>query len=156
VIIRKTLILIGFWLLTACTTPLNRADHAKNALLSFFNLLNQEDYQSAGAYFGGGYELLTDMNPDINPSNHALLWESACRNNGFICLPVSRATFLNSTGNIFLFEVEFLQADGTQFSQGACCGEDPASVVPRTLFLYRVLATDEGEYLVLDLPVYTP
>jgi hypothetical protein len=156
-IIRKTFTLLCFWLLVGCTTPLNRADRAENALLNFFNLLNRGDYQSASTYFGGEYGPLTDMNPGINPSDHADLWANACHNNGFICLPVSKAIFLGSTeNNIFSFEVEFLQADGSQFSRGACCGEDPASVIPQTLFIYRVLETDEGEYLVLDLPVYIP
>lgn len=96
------------------------------------------------------------MNPAVDPSDHALLWENACRNNGFMCLQVSRATFLELRGSIYAFEVEFMQADGTQFSRGACCGEDPASVNPQTTFLYGVLETEKGEFLVLELPVYIP
>jgi hypothetical protein len=96
------------------------------------------------------------MNPEINPSDHALLWANACHNNGFACLPVLRTTFLESTGNIYTFTVEFMQADGSQFIQGACCGEDPTSVVPKTTFIYRVLETVKREYQVMDLPVYIP
>lgn len=155
-IIRKSFILLCFWLLVGCTTPLKAADRAEKALVEFFDLLSKEKYQAASDYYGGQYDTLMDMNSEINPSDHALLWANACRNNGFACLPVLRTTFLESTGNIYSFKIEFMQADGSLFIQGACCGEDPASVVPQTTFIYRVLETVKREYLVMDLPVYIP
>jgi hypothetical protein len=153
---RKTFILLCFLMLAGCTTPSVEPDLAENALILYFYLLNQGDYQSASAYYGGDYKTLIEMNPAVNPSDHALLWENACLNNGFMCLQVSRATFLGLRGGIYSFEVEFMQADGTQFSRGACCGEDPASVIPQTTFLYGVIEPKKGEFLVLELPVYVP
>ncbi len=155
-IIQKTCIIVCFLHLGGCTPSINRVDLANNALVEFFDLLSQGNYQSARSYFGGSYETLTYMNPDINPTDYENLWANACRNNGFVCLPVLKSTLIKIEGDLYTFEVEFRRSDGGQFSLGACCGEDPASVVPRTVFIYHVLKTETGNYLVQDLPVYTP
>jgi hypothetical protein len=155
-IIRKAFIILTCMILVGCTSIGPRTDRAEKSLVEFFNLLSQGKYKSAGEYFGGQYETLTEMNPGINPSDHALLWANACRTNGFACLPVSKITFLESTGSVLSFKVEFKRADGSQFSQGACCGEESAFGVTQTFFIYHVLETQEGKYLVLDLPVYIP
>jgi hypothetical protein len=154
--IRKAVIILGFLLLGGCTTSINASDRAKNALIDFFDLLNQGQYLAASDYYGGDYGTLTGMNPDINSSDHAQLWENACEYNGFVCLSVLKATLKGTEGDQYIFEVEFKQPDGSIFSRGACCGEDPASVIPQTTFIYYVLATEMGKFLVLDLPVYIP
>jgi len=155
-IIRKAFIILLCTLLMGCTPIASRAERAEKTLIEFFDLLNQEDYQTATAYYGGNYETLIGMNPTLTPSNHALLLAYACRKNGFACRQILKTTFLDLSGSDYSFEVEIMNADGTQLSRGACCGEDLVSVEPQITFIYRVLETKEGGYLVLDLPVYIP
>jgi hypothetical protein len=155
-IIRKVFIILLCALLIGCTTVSTRVTRAGKALIGFFALLNQEDYLAATAYYGGDYETLIGMNPDVDPSDYVQLWSNACRNNGFACLRVSKATFIEHKDAYFYYGVEFMQSDGSLFSLGACCGEDQASVDPQTTFIYRVLEAGEGGYLIMDLPVYIP
>jgi hypothetical protein len=56
----------------------------------------------------------------------------------------------------FVFIVQFQNADGTQFIQGPCCGEDATTSPPVSEFKYTVTKTENGSYLVMDMPPYVP
>jgi hypothetical protein len=155
-IIRKLFIILSAALLVGCSAVTLRAGRAEEALNTYFYELNRGDYLLADSYYAGEYETLISMNPVVDPSDHAKLWSNACQFNGFTCMQILRTTFLEYDDYVFSFEVEFKLADGSQFSRGACCGENPESVESQATFIYRVLETTEKEYKVLDLPVYIP
>ncbi|MBN2258686.1 MAG: hypothetical protein JW704_12870 [Anaerolineaceae bacterium] len=96
------------------------------------------------------------MNPALSTEDHTALWEAACQRNGFNCLPIYDLELVGLTGNIFIFDVRFQNPDGGIFHLGPCCGEDPSTIPPQAVFSYRVLELSFEEYVVLDLPVYSP
>ena len=146
--------LLIIMILTACSQP--REAQAQQVLLDFFSNLEQGNYASAQELYGGSYEILVEMNPDLDPDDHVTLLQNACQVNGFQCLDVRVVTFneLTSKGE-YIFTVEFENPDGSLFELGACCGETPTTS-PQFQFEYRVVESDEGTFLVLDLPVYVP
>jgi hypothetical protein len=154
--VRFVLAILAFILIVGCSPIDSRTEYAKNALVEFFELLNQDNYQTAAELYGGDYSTLINMNPLVDPLDHATLWGNACHNNGFMCLKIHKATFRERTGNIYYFDVEFIQADGTLFSRGACCGENPKLFEAQETFLFRLINNEPNQYRVLDLPVYVP
>jgi hypothetical protein len=44
--------------------------------------------------------------------------------------------------------------EGNTFQRGACC--DESATTPQGEFEYRVMKMDDGEFKVMDLPVYVP
>ncbi|MGW8227051.1 MAG: hypothetical protein ACWGOY_15020, partial [Anaerolineales bacterium] len=49
------------------------------------NQLEFHNYERAAELFGGSYEILQTMNPDIDPDDHLTLLRHACEGNGFQC-----------------------------------------------------------------------
>jgi hypothetical protein len=141
--------------LTACASPRADEENARQALVTFFDLLNSGQYAAADALYGGSYESLAAMNPDLDIADHAALWERGCTQNGLQCLTVRSATPGKSSDGIFLFKVEFNATDGNLFIQGPCCGATETEMPSQSLFDYHVIDL-EGQYKVIDLPVYTP
>ena len=143
-------------LLSSCATSTGKKDQAQQALRDFFEHLAQGEYEAAAAQYAGSYETLVSFNPDLDPDDHVALWQSGCQFNGLQCLTVRTATFttLADSGE-YIFTVEFNAHDGSLFVLGACCGEEP--VTPsQSQFEYRVVEGEDGQYLVLDMPVYIP
>ena len=141
-------------ILFACSQP--REAQAQQVLLDFFSNLEQGNYASAQEVYGGSYEALVEINPDLDPDDHVTLLQNACQVNGFQCLDVRVVTFneLTSKGE-YIFTVEFENPDGSLFELGSCCGETPTTS-PQFQFEYRVVESSDGSFLVLDLPVYVP
>lgn len=132
-------------------------DEAAVALQNYFDDLHSGDYAAAVALYGGDYEWLTAMNPDIDPADHVALFTNGCRNNGFQCLELLKITFSSQPSeNEYMFFVQFKNADGTHFVQGPCCGEDETTSPPVSEFAYTVTRNEAGEYQVLELPPYVP
>jgi len=98
-----TILLVG-----SCATNSEKQDQALQVLQSFFEKLAQKDYETAAAHYAGSYETLVSFNPDLDPDDHAALWQSSCQLNGLKCLTVRSATFtkVNYAGE-FVFIVEF-------------------------------------------------
>ena len=130
---------------------------ARQVLLGYFQALNQGNYAQAVAYYGGDYEVLTDNNPTIPSEEHPALFQAACRMNGFQCfLPINRIVDVQQTApGEYQFLVEFKDPNGGVFEQGPCCGADPDSQPPVSLFSFAV-KEEKGKFLVQDLPVYVP
>ena len=139
---------------TACTTP--KETLAQQALMDFFSNLAQGDFVSAQELYGGSYEILVEMNPDLNPDDHETLLQNACQINGFQCIDARIVTFneLTSKGE-YIFTIEFEKPDGSLFVLEACCGETPTTP-PQFQFEYRVVESGDGTFHVLELPVYIP
>ncbi len=131
-------------------------DLARRALFIFFQFLHDGSYQEATEYFGGSYDTLVSMNPDLPPQDFEALLENGCRNNGLQCILVDKVVEEEQTSaQEFKFTVEFKNEDGVLFTLGPCCGED-ATVQPlKSQFVYTVVK-DGDRFLVQELPQYVP
>lgn len=148
--------ILAVLLLSSCATSTGKKDQAHQALRDFFEHLAQGEYEAAAAQYAGSYETLVSFNPDLDPDDHFALWQSGCQINSLQCLTVRRATFnVMADSGEYIFTVEFNAHDGSLFILGACCGEEP--VTPsQSQFEYRVVEGEDGQYRVLDMPVYVP
>jgi len=145
------------WLVTiavlcaGCTGQAEKPDLAQQALEDFFDALVNGQYEQAVSLFGGSYETLVEMNPEIPADNFPILWQAACQINGYLCLPIRIITFNETTsGGVYLFSVEFSTMDGELFVQPGVT--DP----PQFSFEFRVVQGADGRFLVLDYPPYVP
>ena len=141
---------------SAPATPDYRAE-ASQALQTFFDDLNRGDYEAAVSLYGGSYDWLSSMNPDIDSSDHVALFSQGCQFNGFVCMRTLSIKFDSQpSANEFVFVVQFQNADGTLFVQGPCCGEDETTSPPVSEFKYTVTRTESGTYQVMEMPPYVP
>ena len=132
------------------------ASEAHAVLIEFFDLLNAKQYAEADLLYGGDYEQLQLSNPEADPSDHTLLWTSACERAGLQCLKVREAVFKRLQGDTYIFQVEFSNADGSLFVLGPCCGADETEMPPVSQFEYHVARDNHLRFQVMDLPPYTP
>jgi hypothetical protein len=131
-------------------------ESARQALVSFFSLLHDGEYEQATALYGGVYSGLQDLNPNVDPDDHTALFKNACSLNGAQFLEVRQSTLLDQpSAAVFRFYVEFSNDDGSLFSRGPCCGDENPDNVEQTGFI-TVLFGCTGKYQVLELPVYVP
>jgi hypothetical protein len=131
-------------------------DSARQALLSFFSLLHNQQFDKAIDYFGGDYDNLRYMNPDTPSQYRDALLRQACTTNGFFCMDVKsvmKEEQLNAES--FRFTVEFQNEDGSLFILGPCCGATEEEMPSRSEFEYTVMLRD-GRYQVMELPVFVP
>ena len=153
-------ILLG---LTACAgaapeptrSPTSASDRAAEALTEFFAALDQGRFADADTLYGGPYDVLQEINPDIDPEDHARLFERYCTQNGGVCLPVGSIVAQGvAEDGAELFIVQFTSDDGTVFGRGPCCGE-PDTGARTTEFAFTVQEID-GTRRVMELPPYVP
>jgi len=155
---KSSVIFLLCLLLTACAIfpAQNESAKAAESLTQFFQYLTDGDYARADELYGGDYEALQSMNPQISSEDHAALWEYGCALNGLQCLPVLRIVSSQVTAEgEYMFVVEFRRKDGELFVFGPCCGASETEMPPVSLFEYHVVKSD-GHFLVLDLPVFVP
>lgn len=143
-------------LMAGCGAPGGDEAAARQALTEFFKHLNNTEYEQAVALYGGDYQVMSEWNPDLDPENHAALWENGCTLNGLQCLEIRSATLKEQTGDTLVFTVEFNGPNGTLFTLGPCCGADETQQPSVSEFEYRLQKTADGKFLVLDQPVYVP
>ncbi len=165
---KKLIIILFLILLTACQTnvepttePINDLSsmeaQAKVDLITFFEKLNQGQYEDAIALYGGSYEVLQGYNPDVDPQDKATLMKFGCEFNGLTCLQVYDAVIKSkNSNNEFLFEVRYSNKEGEIFELGPCCGETEEEMPPVSLFEIRVSCDAESNCKVRDLPPYVP
>jgi hypothetical protein len=124
-------------------------------LTQFFSYLHDGMYAEASHVYGGSYQELADINDLIDPLDHTALWQNACKVNGFQCLYVgSIGPKGKNTSPEFTFLVGFMDDEGNTFQQEACCGD--TSATPQVEFEYLVRKMEDGQFKVMDLPVYIP
>jgi hypothetical protein len=129
-------------------------DRARDSMRAYFGALASGRYADAVARYGGSYQTLIDWNSDVAPRDRALLFARGCQQNGLQCLRLKRVvgeTTISATE--FNFVVEFLNADGTTFKRGPCCGDTEGPVITRFPFNVQKIGS---VFLVQDLPVYMP
>jgi len=150
-------------MISACT-PTNKTEtsseglkKARNTLTTFFELLNQREYEEAAALYGGDYRGLQESNILIDPKDHPALLAAGCEMNGLRCLKVKRIVDEKVVSLAeYHFTVEFLNPDGSLFVRGPCCGGNATDFPPESQFAYTVIRSCVGEFLVVELPVYVP
>ncbi len=128
---------------------------AMETLTQFFSYLHDGLYTEATRLYGGSYQELADMNSLIDPADYEALWENACKVNGFQCLYVESIGPKSQTSPTeFTFLVEFMDDEGNTFRREACCGD--TSTTQQEVFEFKVQKAQDGEFKVMDLPVYVP
>ena len=143
------LVLAAILFISACTIPKNDSEQAEQVLIAFFDFLNRGQYDESAELYGGGYELLVEFNPALDPADHPALLKNGCEINGLQCLTVLTADFKGITSEgAYLFLVQFKNADGELFVQ------QTPNAPPAFTFEYRVQKTSDGKFVVLDMPVY--
>lgn len=136
---------------------MNNEQLALQALAAFLDHLHNGRYEEAAQLYGGTYEIMTDHNPSIDPSNHAALMKNACMINGVECLEVYTAgPDRKISASEYNFKVEFMNADGTLFVRGPCCGGNETDFPPQSTFIFTVIKDSEGKFLVMNMPPYMP
>ncbi|PWH13786.1 MAG: hypothetical protein DDG59_13885 [Anaerolineae bacterium] len=130
---------------------------AKQALLEYLNALKAADYQAVVKRYGGSYDVLADMNPDLSPQDTLALWTRACQQNGFVCnLTVKHWVHAAQlSADQIRLTVELQNPDGTLFVLGPCCGAEVQDFPPLTQFDF-IVQRSGAHYLVLSLPVFVP
>jgi hypothetical protein len=130
---------------------------AIRALTAFFSHLHAGEYEQAAGLYGGTYDVMIDHNPEIDPDNHAALFRNACTINGAQCLEIGSIVLEDLfTPWEFKFVVQFKNDDGSIFELGPCCGETESDQPPQSVFVYTVVKTATDDYVVMEMPVYTP
>lgn len=138
--------------LAACTaTP---KPSAEETLHSFFTALANGDYEAAVNLYGGSYEELRQMNPDLAPTDYFKLWKHGCEFNGFVCMEVMDIVRTDESDSQTEFGVTFKTKDGELFQFTGCCGE----TLPEAITEYVILVQKDanGNYKVHSLPPYVP
>jgi hypothetical protein len=134
--------------------PADPAQAARQVLLAYFGALRAGRYAEAARLYGGSYEALVDMNPEIDPQSHAALLEAACTVNGFMCqLEPATLVQVGLAGEDIEYAVELQNADGSPFELE--CPPDVPECATRTEWTYTVRTLD-SQYFVLELPVHVP
>lgn len=155
---RLPILLILIWFaLSGCRAELSEAARAEIALGQFYLHLSQGQYLEAAELYGGSYEILINYNPDLDPADQPALWERACTVNGFQCLELRELLEVEEIApGSFYLTVTFQTAAGDTYQRGPCCGAGASDEPPHTNFTFRVTRNENGQYRVLDLPLYTP
>jgi hypothetical protein len=147
--------LFALSLLSACRSEsiLPGPSAAESTMREFFLALSKGRYADGAALYSGAYDdPLASMNPDVDPLDHALLFERYCTQNGGVCLPVKDVLRAQPTDTGLVFTVHFANPDGSTFAQGPCCGEAAGDPVTK----FDVLVSTTGDDTVLTLPPYVP
>lgn len=132
------------------------ASEAQDVLINFLTSLHVKDYAQAVPLYGGEYEQFQVFNPEIHPNDKAELWAWACDNQLLQCLEVRSATFKEMTGDSYIFQVEFSNADGSLFVLGPCCGANETEMPPVSQFEFTVSRNADGTFVVMNTPPYVP
>ncbi len=128
---------------------------AKQALITYFDLLNEGKYSEAVRYHGSGYKYLIDWNADIPKEDYALLLETSCKRQ-VKCYKVLKITKEEAASpREFKFLVQFQNNDGSLFKRGPCCGATEAEMPIQTEFEFLVKKIN-GDYKIMTQLIYVP
>jgi len=129
--------------------PLIIQAKAQMALNNFLSHLEMKQYQQATQYFGGSYDYLKELNPNINNTSAHNYLKHFCESNSGICLPFTIKSQKKIDENVFVFQVQYFEDNGQLFINGCGCGGIDQEKKDKFNFSVR----KEGEkYYVVDLP----
>lgn len=130
---------------------------ARNTLETYLNSLHNRRYTEAAQLYGGTYEVMMEHNPDVLPNEPAALFRNACTFNGMQCLQLRHITLAEKMSDSeFVFKVDFLKEDGTEFVLGPCCGSSEPNYPSQSAFYFTVKKIESGRFIVMDTPPYIP
>ncbi|QQR84036.1 hypothetical protein IPJ72_02470 [Candidatus Peregrinibacteria bacterium] len=134
----------------------------EQTLISFFDSLAKQDYQSAVKLFyptdaTGNYDWsLVTQYRDLNKQNPSKAEELAYYCKAVeTCLKVEILNGAQINSDLYSFEVQFKKADNTVFLYGPFDGNTAEESPPETKFHYKVQKID-GMYKVTTPPLYRP
>ena len=158
--IKRYLLLLTILFFAGCAPPVTQAaseaNEAQTTLLDFLHFLNAGDYEQAVPLYGGNYDALQVFNQEIDPSDSLALWTWVCQNRLLQCLQVRSTTLVNQEDDIYVFQVEFNNPDGSLFVLGPCCGANETEMPPVSQFEFTVTRNAEGRFVVMNTPPYVP
>jgi len=129
---------------------------AQDTLVSFFSLLAYHAYSQVVDLWGGGYDTLLSMNPDLTTEDPGLIWQRACEVNGFQCQEIKQVLSAETVGvDEYHFVVQFMNQDGSLFELNPDGEDDAAPVLPQSDFEF-IVKREKGRFTVRTLPVYMP
>lgn len=136
-------------------SPEETSAQAEAVAREYFSSLSEGRFADAAAVYGGNFEELSAINPDLDPLDQAGLLERWCRQNGGVCLPIREVVSRDvlEDGAIRL-RVQFSNPDGSLFEIGPCCGE--VDTGQRTNEFDYVVRSVDGDLRVLQLPPFVP
>lgn len=128
---------------------------AKQALITYFNLLETKQYSAAATYHGSGYEILQSWNPDINPDDRVALLKNGCEVNGWQCLEIKNILDERHVSQSeFRFLVQFEKSEWSTDTETVFTQES-YNQEKKTDFEYIVKKTDD-HFIVMTPPIYVP
>lgn len=141
----KDFIQTASWMTQDLTGKKNTDGEARRVLLEYLAALLQRKYEKAVLYYGGKYDFLLKLNPDVSIKNKPKLFERYCTKNGGKCgissyfknVTIESATMLK-------FTVELMKGN-----------LDDIIISGKSDFEFRVKRIN-GEFKVMDLPPYAP
>jgi len=135
---------------------INSTENAQNALVEYFYLLSKGDYVAASNYHGSEFDPNYEWNPNYTQEDYPEILERGC-NGGFNCLQIGEASLLSHPdSNTYIFEVGFVNEDGSIFLyyKGGGGGPDTTPPPPESKFEYTV-KFESGEFRVKTPPLFT-
>ena len=129
-------------------------ESSREALVSYFNLLNKKQYSDAVKYHGSGYDYLKNWNSGLGlkSNDYESLIKNGCEVNGLQCLKIKMILNQQKISETdFKFIVQFENNDGTLFEQ---INEDENQSLTKADFEYIVRKTN-NQFLVITQPVYS-
>ncbi|MFC1721928.1 hypothetical protein ACFL0Z_03370 [Patescibacteria group bacterium] len=133
---------------------------AQQVLEDFFDYASSGEYAKAALLLepmeeGGEVATSWDDMPGLGvedpPTDHGEILKLYCESFE-TCLAVKVLQATKIDDNTYQFEVNFLNADGTTYEMGPCCG---ATGPPNSTFVYYVKYID-GDWKVITAPAYHP
>jgi hypothetical protein len=141
----------------------DESEMAKNTLVAFFDYLSKNEFEKALGLFspddntdigGFSWEGLADFSLPAERNNKAKVLENYCKATG-TCLKAKVLEVKKGTGDNYDLVVQFLNADGSVFVKGPCCGATEETMPSTSKFDFKVKKINNA-FKVLTNPVYIP
>jgi len=129
-------------------------DAASSTLVQFFEHLQAGKYDQADRLFDGGYGIVRMWNEDVDPLDTPTLLMRGCEWNGFLCSVRVRQVLEVEALSIkeYRVTVNFKNQDGSLFGLHNLAD---LTAPPRTAFTFTVVQDCDGQFYVIDWPIYT-
>jgi hypothetical protein len=151
------IILISICINACALNPVEQEKAAGEVLNEYFSSLFTGSYDRAAELYGGSYEALEQMNPEVDPDDHSALLEQACKVNGFVCLRLKSSVLsAQPSEELFIFKVSFEAENGKAYERLPCCGDSTPGEAGRSEFEYSVVRGEDGQFRVMELPLMEP
>jgi hypothetical protein len=138
-------------------TEKDESEKAKNALITFFDYLNENEFEKASGLFSSDetdWESIKVYSPEDEASNKAKILENYCEAVG-TCLKAKILEAKQTANYEYNLVVQFLNKDGSIYIFGPCCGATEEEMPSKDKFDYTVKKIDNA-FEVKTPPLYRP